>query len=147
MILQNISLLTSDEILKYAPMITLTKDDWWLKTPEFNTTKYVCTVDFAGFFDRALCWLVNRGVRPVGIFEMEVSNPLFWHKPEVLVGSKVEFGKYSWTVLDVKSGGLYALCDDIVAYHCFDEKTNVWEKSELKHWLETDGLKLCNKEV
>jgi hypothetical protein len=82
------------------------------------------------------------GVRPFCIFNLECIDPLFWHKPETLVGSKIEYGKYTWSVFKTKDGDIYALCDEIIAKRRFDEKTNIWEKSELKTWLEVEGLKL-----
>jgi hypothetical protein len=140
MTLKEITLLSKEEYRKHKSIIPEVNRWWWLKTPEYDSC--VCTVDFAGFFDKSRCWLANRAVRPAGIFELDVSDSLFWHKSENLIGSKIKYGKYSWMILNAERGCLFTLCDDIVAYHCFDERTNDWDSSELKAWLWTEGLKL-----
>jgi hypothetical protein len=45
-------------------------------------------------------------------------------------------------VLSAECGEIRALCDEIIAQHCFDENTPVWEESELKSWLQTTGRNL-----
>ena len=152
MIITNLSLLSRDEYMKYASfsLIPDKEFDWWLKTPYNNALpeNYVCTVDFAGFFDDSICSQCNIGVRPVCYFEIELTDKEFWYKEKCLknlIGSKIEHGGYSWTTLDVTKSQLLVLCDECIAYRCFDPKTNVWENSELKTWLETKAINLITK--
>ena len=139
--LKTITLLSMEEYEKHRNIILKTSW-WWLKTPYPKYDKCVRAVGRNGDLGFDTCYVSGAGVRPFCIFNLESSNPLFWHKPEALVGSKIQYGKYKWTILNTENGELHALCDEFIAYSCFDKNTNIWEESELKVWLETEGLKL-----
>ena len=140
--LKSITLLTEREYIKYKSVIPETNWWWWLRSPSPGCGSYVHVIDDDGTLFDYDCNDYCGGVRPFCIFDIESDNPLFWCKSEVLVGSKIKYGKYEWTVLNAENGELHALCDGIIAKHRFDEETNIWQDSELKVWLETEGLKL-----
>jgi hypothetical protein len=48
----------------------------------------------------------------------------------------------NWTILEIKNNSFSALCTETIAKHQYDSETNIWEKSGLKTWLETEGLQL-----
>ena len=113
---------------------------WWLKSA--SSMQYgVEVVDKYGEVYNHHCRYEPTGVRPVVVLELNASDLLFWSKPEILIGSKIEYGRYKWTVLDQEDGVVYALCDRLIAKRRFDAETNIWVNSELKSWLETEGIK------
>ena len=136
-----ITLLKEEEYAKYKSIIP-DATAWWFKTPHPEYADRVRVVDNFGRVNDVSCFMSLGGVRPLCIFNLKTSDPLFWHKSKGLVGSKIEYGKYNWTILNIENGKLLALCDNIIAYRRFDKSTNVWERSELKMWLETEGFKL-----
>ena len=142
MILEKITLLSLEEYTKNEKIIPVIEEYWWLRTPgdNFNAC-YVYpngNADACGFH----VYLETISVRPALKLNLEFDDPLYWHRTKTLVGAKIKYGKYTWTILNTKNGELYALCDEVISKHYFDEETNIWEESELKHWLETEGLKL-----
>ena len=142
MMLQTITLLTDEEYEKYKPHIPSMYRSWWLQAPG-SSRDTVCTVDYTGNINSdaytANCII---SVRPVLVFDLDMSDPRFWYRSEKLAGQKFEYGKYTWTFLDVKLGKMSVICDSVIAKRCFDPESNNWDKSELKSWLETEGLKL-----
>ena len=147
MILKEITLLTLEEYLENTLFVSSINKFWWLKTPRphINGAVYAIndenTVDFVSAFNVAI------GVRPVCVFDISPSNPLFWCKPGKVMGSKIKYGKYTWTVFDISNNELRTLCDVAIVDHCFDSydsNSNKWEVSELKRWLETEGIKLID---
>lgn len=146
-IIKQISLLTEEQYYKYNSIIPTPVFPkfcwfWWLRTSYSGYTYNVRAVINNGVIDNHYCYRDYGGVRPFCIFGLDVSEIQFWYKPERLIGQKIKHGKYYWTVLGTNLGELYALCDIVIAKRCFDPDTNVWERSELKQWLETEGLKL-----
>ena len=143
MTIKRITLLSIEEYEKYKSVIPTTNYWWWLRSPGYyqNYAAYVSNGGDA----------IMRGynindafgaVRPALKINLEMTDNRFWYKPEKLIGSKIEYGQYTWTVLNANFGELYVLCDKCIARHCFDPESNNWATSELKQWLETDGLKL-----
>ena len=61
------------------------------------------------------------------------------------------FGKYNgrtliWDVIDKDACYPLLLCREIVCCRVFDPMINIWEKSELRCWLNLDFLSLFDKE-
>ena len=140
--LKEITLLSLEEHEKYKSITPSSSPTWWwLKTPYPGYDDAVRVIGDGGFLHIYSCFNYG-GVRPFCIFNLESTDSLFWYKPEALVGSKIEYGKFKWTILSVDSGELHALCDEIIAEHRFDGETNKWEDSEIKMWLETEGIRL-----
>ena len=141
MTVKKIDLLTDEQYSRYKPLIPAIRNLWWwLQSPYDGFTKWINivinNVVANGYCDE------TGGIRPFVVFELDVSDSKFWYKPEKLIGTKFEYGKYTWTILDAEQGELYALCDEVITKRCFDPESNDWNKSELKQWLETEGLKL-----
>ena len=143
MILKNITLLTEDEFNKYKSIIPVIEHRWWLRTPAPEYDDCTRVINWDGFLSRFsdICRKGNT-IRPSCIFGFDPSDIQFWYKPEKLIGTKIEYGKYQWTVLSANFGEIYALCDNVITYRRFDPVSNDWNESELKQWLETDGLNL-----
>ena len=146
MILKSVRLLNEEEYTKHKSMIPEATNWWWLKTPNLQYNSFVRIIHDDGDLHDCDCICYNGGVRPLCIFNLESTNPIFWYKSEVLVGSKIEYGKYKWTILSIEGCEIHALCDEIIAECCFDRKTNIWEESQLKRWLETIGLGIIQEE-
>ena len=139
--LKNITLLSKDEYTKYQSLIPNTDHWWWLKTQSSlsGAKDYVFVVDQVGEL-RHCSGFYYGGVRPLCVFAFESTDPAFWYKPKKLVGSKIQYGQYNLTILSAGKGEIHALCDEAIARHYFDKNTSVWETSELKRWLATEGF-------
>lgn len=144
MTVKEITLLSTEDYEKYEPIIPVIRDDrWWLRSPSYDQDRAVFVLTNGSIHKLGYgVYYCDSAVRPALILELEVSNNLFWYKPERLVGTKIKYGNYKWTILDADFGELYVLCDELIARHRFDPKSNDWDKSELKQWLETEGMKL-----
>ena len=129
-----ITLLTKEEYVKYKNIIPLIDSGWWLKDACPDSHCAVHCVDRYGVPDSYSCYYSN-GVRPV--LKMNVAN-----LKSLNPGDKIRIGSKSFTVLSWDEFELIALCDTFIDKRYFDSNGNEWEKSELKEWLETEGLKL-----
>lgn len=129
-----ITLLTYEEYKTYKDIVPLVNNYWWLHTP-FNSA-LVRIVDPDGNISpcgQAINYY--SGVRPV--LRMKLSN-----SKSLCPGDTIRIGSKNFTVLSWNENELVALCDEIIAVRKFDSKNGNWETSELKVWLETEGLKL-----
>jgi hypothetical protein len=167
MILTKLTLLTEAEFEKYAELISVTKESlfWWLKPEKcFSQETFVSVVYGSAYMSGerynltyypvscSNCYIEDGGVRPVGVFEIETSDNVFWSKSDLLEGTKICYGKYSWMILYVCSGYAFALCDDIIARRPLNRRwysaipdepiSFLWDRVELKRWLETEGMRL-----
>lgn len=143
MFIKAITCLSNEEYQVYKPIIPVIEDLWWSRSPGVNRA-HAAFIHSNGDFNkygRVVNW-DDVGVRPALNLSLKTSDNLFWYKPEKLIGSKIEYGRYTWTVLDAEVGEIYVLCDDIIARHRFDAYSNTWDTSELKQWLETEGLRI-----
>ena len=144
MTLKEITLLSIEEYKQFQSIVSLVECwRWWLRSPGRNQNNAACAYGggvVCGYSDYV--HKDNGCVRPALKLNLEISDTLFWYKPEKLIGTKIEYGNYRWTVLDTSLGELYVLCDSIIARRRFDPESNNWATSELKQWLETEGLKL-----
>ena len=138
MLIKEIAVFSVEEYNKYKSLVPVIKSFWWLRTPACLVRR-VCCVQNDGNIDNIGCEISYKvGVRPVCVFDIKFADPVFWYK----IGSKIKYGKYNWTVVDIQNSELFALCDDIIGFHCFDEESDAWQESRLKTWLEAEGLKL-----
>ena len=142
--LKEITLLSEEEYMQYKFLIPPLKDWWWLKTPSM-VTDFVRVVQPNGDISHKSCYGHCGGVRPVLKFDLEMADPLFWHKTESLIGSKIKYGRCEWVVLDVENNEIYALCNYLLEEKHFDDCDNIWEKSKLKNWLETDTIEYIER--
>ena len=144
MTLTSISLLSVDEYTTYKDLIKPISARWWLKSiePHWRTFVYcvACNSKSEGFLTHFPHHRIEA-VRPLCGFKTNSADKEFWVKDQSLVGRVFSFGGFDWTVLYVKDGTLYTLCDGVIGNYRFDETSNIWETSELKFLLETKGLK------
>lgn len=160
MTLEEITLLSADEYCKYDSVIPDIDAPWRMRSPgeyfdqeelSVDDTHFTCGshphLPWGGSLESA-CHITdsNYGIRPAIKLSIESSDNLSKAEQKDLVGTKIEYGNCQWTVLDASSNEVYALCDEIIAQRQFDPKTNVWENSELKGWLETKGLELITED-
>lgn len=132
---KEIALLTKKEYVAKKRFILPIRSDWWLCTP--------------GGWDNCVCYVwggngnVSKngfpiesvfGVRPV--LRFNVVNPESFY-----AGQSCPIGKFMWTVLSVKGAAITALCNEAIMFRKYDETSNDWETSDLKYWLDTEGLK------
>lgn len=127
-LIKGITLLSIEEYEAARDMIPMAKDDWWLRSPGGYDywTAYVygngSVLDYGyGVNNNAL------GVRPA--LDLELGD--------LRIGDTFELAGYMWTVIN----GNMALCNDIIARHCFREDyeasdVNDYEASDVKKWLE-----------
>ena len=139
-----IELLTEQQYLAYKHLISSACWCWWLSTPVSDNDWWLHIVERDGKIYHANCCQSNVSIRPCCTVSVDSDNPIYWKRRNSLIGTKIKMGQYEWTILDVISGSLLMLCDSLMGEHGFDLYTNIWEKSELKRWLETEGIKLLN---
>ena len=143
--IKTITLLTVEEYRKCQHLIPLIDEWWWLKTPHHNYGDCIRVIHGGRGLGYTNCFDDDGGVRPLCIFNIDPSVPLFWQRPESLIGAKLKYGKYNWTILNWEDGVVYALCDKLIATLPYDTETNIWTKSALEVWLETEGLKIITQ--
>lgn len=125
-----ITLLSIEECERYKSLIPRIDASWWLRSPGDNSrlAAYVFGSGAVDVYGRIVDF-ENICIRPALRLNMSDSAKL---QP----GNKVQLFDLEWTVLDVAEDQIYVLADDIISKHIFDTKSNVWETSELKAWLE-----------
>lgn len=121
------TLLTNKEYFEHKLIIPLVNEPWWLRSPGYDSY-YACAVDDNGFLYNNRTVRYTRGIRPA----LLITNPDRTYE----YGSEIKIGKYSWTVLHSDEHECYALCTEIVATRRFDKKSNEYDTSEVKQWLE-----------
>lgn len=119
-----ITLLTAEEYKRYKPQIPPIKDWWWLR---FNgyVQDYAAFVDCGGYVHDYYGRNVDDSliaVRPV--LKSEAIN--------LPVGEKFIALGNRWVVI----GDHFAVSEDVITHRRYDKKSNDWETSELKAWLE-----------
>lgn len=131
-----ITLLTSAEYEKHKSIIPLINSDWWwLKDVYHKYRGSVHCVNDNGALDYYYRCYYFSGVRPV--LKMDLANIKSLHP-----GEHIRIGSKSFTILSWEADELVALCDEFIDTRRFNADSNEWETSELKQWLETEGLKL-----
>ena len=118
MTIKGITLLSIEEYEKYKSVIPTTNYWWWLRSPGYDRVR-AAYVSSDGVEFGKLIYYAKNAVRPALKLNLEMADNRFWYKPEKLIGTKLEYGKYTWTVLDAEQGELYALCDEVIARRRF----------------------------
>lgn len=122
------TLLSVEEYNKHRNIIPLIEKEWWLRSSR-DCFYNACIVDHDGNVnDYYYVDDTYIGVRPA----LLISNPESVYQK----GSEISRGKRKWTVLQSDNKICYALCTEIVAYRQFDAKTNIFEHSDIKQWLD-----------
>ena len=138
MMFKSVSLLSCEEYWTYRDLIPIINDWWWLRSSDAFFKTIVHVVNGLGNVSNAEC-SEKRGVRPFCIVKFEPDDPRFWSKPEKLIGTKIKWGRCTFTVLDVKNDELYILSDEVVYKRHFDAVSNNWDNSTLKKILDRGG--------
>ena len=142
--IETITILDKDEFEKYKPLIRSLNRRWWLKSPGLN--EWFMQVVFSDE-DRNNVRnasgdhiTASRYVRPSLWINLPMNDPRIFYKPEKLIGQKIRFRGYVWTVLDVNNDAWYILCDTTLGAVQYNVQAVDWENSNLKYWLETVGM-------
>ena len=121
---------------------------WWLRSPG-DDPEYVHCVNDDGTIDDYGHIIIDKniGVRPALIINlttiprMKSEDAYFDYRDSetfLTINNKFKFGNYIWTIIS----DTYALCDDIIGYHCFDyddEYTDGhrdYQASDIKRYVE-----------
>jgi hypothetical protein len=150
--IKEIDILNTDKFEQYKDLIRPISRRWWLKDHGENSwfvqvahtdMDRKCVRDPRGDHVTAV-----RHIRPTLLVELPVSDTRVFYKPDKLIGQRIQFKGYMWTILDVNAYSWYLFCDTTIGEHCYALTDVGWEDSELKRWLETDCLQsLMNNEV
>ena len=99
---------------------------WWLRSPGDDSSS-TCGVDNTG--DIYSFWIIFSflGIRPA--FKISHLN--------AEIGEKIFVCNTLCTVIDKN----YVLSDRVICLHQFDKKTNVYENSEIKRFIDSDEFK------
>lgn len=97
--------------------------DWWLQTS--GCTSCVKIIKRDGSESYSAHFNLDMFVRPALILNNIMP-----------VGGVFEFAGVGWTVVSCISKTSIAICNTVIAQRRFDAKSNEWDKSELKVWLE-----------
>lgn len=134
-----ITLLAAGEYHEFQDIIPRSQEPWWLQTRSTGS-RYLAGVGGDGGVYRYLIHDNRLGVRPA-LHIILNTNKSFG------VGKQIRIGSKSWTILKTIETPfdeieLFVLCNEFIATRRFDPDSNDWKSSELKQWLETEGLKL-----
>lgn len=129
-----ITLLTDEEYRQYKKIIPFIEQSWWLRSPGINSIN-ANYVDWNGILYDSRYVNDPLEIRPA--LRMQLSNP-----KSLGPGDHIRIGSKSFIVLSWEENELFALCDEMIASRRFDPYNNEWKSSELRQWLETEGLKL-----
>ena len=118
-----ITLLTEEEYEAHREQIPPVNHWWWLRSPGFYSNR-AAGVNDGGSVD-VYGLNINYGnlaVRPAlksAIFNLPIGEKF------IALGNR-------WIVID--DG--FAISEDVITHRRYDRKSNVWETSELRQWLE-----------
>ena len=128
-----ITLLTEKEYKKYKNIIPVIESTWWLRSMH----DYAANISSDGScaYNTSYGVAYPYGIRPA--LHMKLANP-----KHLVSGDHIRIGSKTFTVLSWKRSNLFAFCNEVIEKRRFDTESYEWESSELKAWLETEGLKL-----
>lgn len=118
-----ITLLTKEEYEEHIKQIPKNNNWWWLRTPGFDSGHVAFISSFGSIYDNGYSVLADEGaVRPA--LKSEIIN--------IPVGEVFSALGNRW--LMINKG--FAISKCAVAFRRYDSKSNIWETSELKAWLD-----------
>lgn len=129
-----ITLLTKKEYFRYKHIISLAGESWWLRSPDDCCSVYRVSGIGGQVYSNG-CINDYSGVRPA--LYMSLVN-----QKSLKSGDNIRIGSRNFIVLSWEKDKLLALCDKCIDKQIFDAHSNQWSTSQLKQWLNTDGLKL-----
>lgn len=124
--ISKLTLLSKEEYIKYKEFVPPFKAWWWLKTADYNKYNACC---------------VNRNGNT---YNYNIRQPMYV-RPALIaygvnsnhtIGEKHKFFGYKWTLISAENEKGILLCDTYIDEKRFDAKSNKWDESELKFWLE-----------
>lgn len=123
-----ITLLSAEEARKVPKSILACGEWWWLRSPgNYQLSSALVSFDGVVYEYGLLVYFALYTVRPA----FRISNL------ESKIGDKIMISKTWCTIIDE---GL-ALADSPVCEHRFDSKSNNWESSELKEFINSEEFK------
>lgn len=124
-----INLLSAEEYEKYKDKIPHINCWWWLRSPGINSS-IAAGVHYDGsvfYHGGSVYSAVGAAVRPV----LRISDGRKYK-----IGERVMYYNFPWIIIDKN----LAIAEVPIAFHRFDEKSNDYENSEIKkflnNWLE-----------
>lgn len=147
--IESVTILSSNEFEKHKSIIEPLSSRWWLRSK--GSVPY-CTqavyrdrngdnvIDVQG--DHVIA---ERLVRPAICIRLPITDIRVFYRPEMLIGRKVSFSDYEWTILEANLDEWYILCDTAIVSRRFDINDVAWKDSELKKWLEFEWLPTITK--
>lgn len=63
------------------------------------------------------------------------------------IGDTFELAGLNWKILDITDKGYFCLADKLDDERIFDDESNDWEESELRHYLNYDFYKVISDEI
>lgn len=123
-----ITLLSVEEAEKIPDSVRACGKWWWLQSPGYNQKFAAVVDDIGGVYENGnFIYFDTNTVRPV----FKISNL------ESDIGEPVRINKTWCTVIDKE----LVLTDNPICNHKFDSKSNDWENSELKAFVNSDEFK------
>lgn len=118
-----ITLLSAKEVEKLPDEMMQYNSWWWLRSPG-NYSDYAVFVDCDGSVYNYGCFVDDSrdAVRPA----------LLYKSKNLKIGDIIYFGDKEWKVIDDK----YAFCTTDIGNCRFDERSNNYDKSEIKQYIE-----------
>lgn len=118
-----ITLLTAEEYKRYEDRIPLVNYWWWLRSPgDFSSSAAIILIGGAVDFDGNSVTYVSNAVRPA-LKSVILNLPI--GASFIALGNR-------WVMIDE---GM-AISQNVITHRRYDAKSNDWETSELKQWLE-----------
>lgn len=125
---KEITLLTTEQAERLPKEMLDCGEWWWIRSPGDNQYNAAGVNSYGSIYYNGSYVRCEGGcVRPVFIISNLGSK----------IGAKVRVGNCVCTVIDKD----LAFADDVVCDYRFDGKSNNWDKSELKAFIEGDGFK------
>lgn len=121
----DISIPTLEEVKTLSQKAICYSMDWWTRTPYKDT--HLCTVDYDGMIFEDIGGSITErcGVRPV----ITIDN---FNSFNFLIDDKILIDGKEYIVI---GNNKIFYCDDSIAKQ-FDQSTNIYEKSELKQFVD-----------
>ena len=124
--IKELRLLTKEEYKENKEKIQIFHGWWWLQ--DADTNKY-----------NACC--VNKNGN---VYNYNIRQPIYVRPALVvygvnsyhIIGEKYRFFGYKWTLISAENEKGILFCDTYIDERRFDAKSNKWDESELKLWLE-----------
>ena len=121
-----IFLLSIEEYHKYKDVIPHIQCWWWLRSPSRSSSNYAAHVDC----DDIVCYNshvsnINGVVRPVIQYNDNIITSS--------IGSRFAWNGVTWIIIDTEKA--LAIAEMPIGFEKFDDKSNNYATSHIRHWL------------